>query len=341
MKSLYTKYRPNNWSEVIGQDSIVKILKQQIETNHIFNCMIFSGTSGTGKTTLARIYANELNHNEGIPIEIDAASNNSVENVRQIVATASERSLNSKYKVYIIDEAHMLSNQAWNAFLKCIEEPPKYTIFIFCTTDPHKIPETIQNRCMRFNFTRVSSTLINQRLNYICENESEPLIYNWEETTDYISKNCDGEVRKAISMLETCIRYDNDMSIEKSLEALGNSSYENFFNLVNAIIDGSDSNIITIVDTMYDSGVDLKRFIDSFTVFCLDIFKYILTNNINTTRIPISYEDQVKFAVGINNVKSYYNYILDKLLELKTILKNDTNEKTTIEICLNKMCRFV
>ena len=172
MKSLYTKYRPNSWSEVIGQDSIIKIIKQQIDTNHIFNCMIFSGVSGTGKTTLARIYANYLNKNEGFPIEIDAASNNSVDNVRQIVSTASERSLNSEYKVYIIDEAHMLSIQAWNAFLKCIEEPPRYTIFIFCTTDPHKIPETIQNRCMRFNFTRVGSDLIRQKLNYICENEN-------------------------------------------------------------------------------------------------------------------------------------------------------------------------
>lgn len=338
MDSLYTKYRPNNWNEVIGQNSIVRILKQQIETKHIFNCMIFSGVSGTGKTTVARIYANNINNNEGFPIEIDAASNNSVESVRNIVSTASERSLNSKYKVYIIDEAHMLSTQAWNAFLKCIEEPPRYTIFIFCTTDPHKIPETIQNRCMRFNFTRVGSDFIRQKLNYICENES---ISNYIESIDYISKNCDGEVRKAISMLETCIHYDNDMSIDKTLVALGSVPYDNYFTIVNSIIDGNSKDILLSIENMYEYGVDLKRFIDDLIVFCLDIFKYILTNDINTTKIPVSYEDKIKFAVGFENPKSYYDYIVDKLLELKNLLRNDTNEKTTIEIVLNQMCRFV
>ncbi|MBQ6632027.1 MAG: AAA family ATPase, partial [Romboutsia sp.] len=172
MNSLYLKYRPKDFNGVIGQESIIKILKQQLDTDNIFNCMIFSGVSGTGKTTVARIFADEVNKHCGYPIEIDAASNNGVDNVKQIVSSAAERSINSEYKVYIIDEAHMLSTQAWNAFLKTIEEPPKYTIFIFCTTDPHKIPETIQNRCMRFNFTRVVPSLIEQKLDFICRSEN-------------------------------------------------------------------------------------------------------------------------------------------------------------------------
>ena len=153
LESLAVKYRPNSWDEVFGQDVIVEILKKQIETNTIKNAYIFSGASGCGKTTVARIFANEINDHKGLPIEIDGASNNGVDNVKNIINEASQRSLNSEYKIYIIDEAHMLTTPAWNAFLKTIEESPKYTIFIFCTTDPQKIPETIKNRCMRFNFT--------------------------------------------------------------------------------------------------------------------------------------------------------------------------------------------
>ena len=338
MNSLYTTYRPKRWDEVIGQESVVKILRQQVDTENIFNCMIFAGISGTGKTTLARIFADELNKGQGFPIEIDAASNNGVDNVRQITSTASERSLNSKYKVIIIDEAHMLSNQAWNAFLKCIEEPPHYTVFIFCTTDPQKIPNTIQNRCMRFNFTRVPSILIEQKLNYISNSEN---FVNYEDVTNYISRICDGEVRKAISYLETCVRYDNELSIDNALIALGNSSYDNYFKLVNGIIDGNSNLCIEIIDRMYNSGVDLKKFVDSFTEFCFDILKYILCKDIKATKIPDSFKDKLDFSINFNDSIKYYNYIVDKLLSLKNMIKNDNNEKLVIEIVFNQISRFV
>lgn len=339
MKSLYTKYRPKTWNEVIGQESVVKILKQQIDNNDIFNCMIFAGISGTGKTTLARIFANELNKGLGTPIEVDAASNNGVDNVRMIINSASERALDCEYKVYIIDEAHMLSTQAWNAFLKCIEEPPHYTVFIFCTTDPHKIPNTIQNRCMRFNFTRVSSKLIEQRLNYI--SSSEGFTGNCIEVNNYISRICNGEVRKAISYLETCVRYDSTVSIENALIALGNSSYDDYFNLVNGIIDGNAQIIISIIDRMYDDGVDLKKFVDLFTDFCFDILKYILCQDISVTKIPDFYKDKLDFSIKLEGAIKYYNYITDKLLETKNMVKNSTDEKVVIEIMFNRMSRFV
>lgn len=345
MESLYTRFRPVKFDEVIGQESVKKILKQQLETGNIFNCMIFAGTSGTGKTTLARIYANVLNKYQGFPIEIDAASNNGVDNVRQIINSAAERSLNSEYKVYIIDEAHMLTTQAWNAFLKCIEEPPKYTIFIFCTTDPHKIPATIQNRCMRFNFTRVSSALICQKLTDICtildETVDELAPSNWGNAVEYISRICDGEVRKAISMLETCLSYDSNMSMENVLKALGNSAYDDYFTLVNGIIDGNNKVLIETIDKMYDEGVDLVKFVDLFTEFCLDITKYILCQDIKSTKIPDHLEDKVKFAIGFNDAIKYYNYIVDKLLNLKNMLKNSTQERVVIEIVFNQMGRFV
>ena len=339
MKSLYTKYRPNKWDDVIGQESVVKILKQQIETGNIFNCMIFAGVSGTGKTTLARIFANELNKGLGSPIEVDAASNNGVDNVRLIINSAFERALDCEYKVYIIDEAHMLSTQAWNAFLKCIEEPPHYTIFIFCTTDPHKIPNTIQNRCMRFNFTRVPSRLIEQRLNYISSQEN--FVGDCAEVNNYISRICDGEVRKAISYMETCARYDSNINIENALIALGNSSYDDYFHLVNGILDGDSKRIISIIDRMYDDGVDLKKFVDLFTEFCFDILKYILCKDIGVTKIPDFYKDSLEFSIKLDGAVKYYNYITDKLLDLKNMIKNSNDEKVVIEIMFNRMSRFI
>lgn len=343
MEFLYTKYRPKNFSEVIGQESIVKILKQQLETDNIFNCMIFSGVSGTGKTTVARIFANELNNNIGFPIEIDAASNNSVDNVRQIVASASERSVHCKYKVYIIDEAHMLSIQAWNAFLKTVEEPPKYTIFIFCTTEPHKIPETIQNRCMTFYFTRVASSLIEQKLDFICrsENETGKNITNWNNSINYISRICDGEVRKAISMLETCLHYSNDMSIENILLALGNISYSYYCDIIDNILDGNINKVNSIIDILYNQGINLKRFVDLFLDFCLDVLKYILSNDIQSTKFPIHLENSIKKIANFDKSDKYYLYFIDKLLELKNMIKVDNNEKITIEVVFSQMCRFI
>ena len=146
MQSLATRYRPKTLEEVCSQASIIKILKKQIQTGQIKNCYLLCGPSGTGKTTIARILAYLINEGKGEPIEIDAASNNSVDNVRNLIDQAHERAIGCKYKIFIIDECHMITPQGWNAFLKCIEEPPAFTIFIFCTTDPQKIPATILNR---------------------------------------------------------------------------------------------------------------------------------------------------------------------------------------------------
>ena len=150
--SLATKYRPKTWEEVVGQNSIISILTKQIETNNIKNTYIFSGASGCGKTTVARLFVDKINDGKGQPYELDAASNSGADNIREITKVAYGRAISSKYKAYIIDECHALSNQAWQAFLKCIEEPPKYTIFIFCTTEPNKIPDTIKNKYSIFRW---------------------------------------------------------------------------------------------------------------------------------------------------------------------------------------------
>lgn len=336
--SLAVKYRPKTWNDVVSQVNIINILEKQIQTDNIKNSYIFSGASGTGKTTCARIFANEINNHEGSPIEIDAASNNGVDNVKQIVASASERSINSKYKVYIIDEAHMLSNQAWNAFLKCIEETPKYTIFIFCTTDPQKIPDTIKNRCMRFTFNRIPTNEIYDRLLYICMNEN---LTSCEAACDYISRICKGEMRNAISLLETCMDYSHNLSMDNVLNAIGNFSYDLYFDLINNIIDGDHLKVFSIVDDIYNSGKDMKMFVNSFTSFVLDVVKYSVSNDIKLTKIPSVYEDKLKYTVAIDNASKYYFYMIDKLLELKTMMKNDMDIKSVIDITFSQMTRLV
>ena len=159
-QSLAVKYRPHAFEDVCGQESIIKILNMQASTKRVSNAYLFCGASGCGKTTIARIFASKINEGKGTPIEIDAASHNGVEAVKTLVKGASERSLDSEYKVIILDECHSITNQGWQAFLKGIEEPSEYTIFIFCTTDPQKIPPTIINRVQRFNFQRISNDKI-------------------------------------------------------------------------------------------------------------------------------------------------------------------------------------
>lgn len=335
--SLATKYRPKTLDNVIGQESIKKILKRQVELREFKNCFLFNGASGCGKTTCARILANEINNGKGSPIEIDAASNNGVDNVREIVKTSYERSLDSEYKIYIIDECHSLTSQSWQAFLKCIEEPPKYTIFIFCTTEKNKVPDTIKNRCQVFNFNRINPKYIEERLIDICSKEG---FINYSEACNYISKICNGQVRDAISSLEKCASYDTDLSINNVIKALGDYSYEIYFSLVNAILDGDEKKVYTIISNVFNEGADLKLFINNLLDFYLDLSKYCLFKDCSITKIPSYLEEDLKRCTLFDNSIRYYNYYTDKILELKNMLKNDISPLNTIEVMLCKMARL-
>lgn len=336
-ESLAVKYRPREWSEVCGQASVVKILSRQLEVNELRNVYLFSGASGCGKTTLARIFANKINGGVGEPIEVDAASNNGVDNVKAIIKSAQERAIDGKYKIFIVDECHMITTQGWNAFLKCIEEPPTFTIFLFCTTDPQKIPATILNRVQRFNITRINTDKVRERLNYICEVEG---FTNYSESTDYISKLCDGGMRDAITTLEKCASYSTDLSINNVLEALGNYSYDTFFFLINSLIDGKDADVLRVVDEFYRAGNDLKLCVDMFLSFCIDISKYILFGSCEMIKIPSSMEQRIKDSTNFDKPMNYYMYIINKLLDLKNMLKNDSNIKSTIEVMMLRMARM-
>ena len=336
MKSLATIYRPNDFDSVKCQESIIKILNRQLELEQFNNVYLFCGPSGCGKTTIARIFANKVNKSNGSPIEIDAASNNGVDNVRTIIDSANERSLDSEYKIYIIDECHMLTTQSWNALLKTIEEPPKYTIFLFCTTDPQKIPDTIKNRCMRFNLTRIPYEDIKSRLLYICREENYD---NYEETCDYIAKTSNGQMRDAIATLEKCASFSTDLYIENSLKAINLISYDLLFKLINAIIDGNEEEVLNIINDLYLSGNDLKLFVDQFLEFCLDLFKYCITTNMTLTHLPLMYEKDMKIATEFDGNTDYYTYIINKLFELKNNLKNDLTPKMTIDIYMLRIVR--
>lgn len=334
--SLAVHYRPNTFEEVCGQTVTVKILKRQLELRQFKNCYLFCGASGCGKTTIARIFANEINNYVGEPIEIDGASNNGVDNVKQIIKSASERALDGKYKIYIIDEAHMLTVQAWNAFLKCIEEPPAYTIFIFCTTDPQKIPATILNRVQRFNFNKIDSFTIKNRLTYICTNEG---FNNFADACDYISRTCNGQMRDAIATLEKCAGYSDNLSMENVLAVLGDYSYSTMFSLVNAIIDGNEKTVIRILQDIYNGGSDIKLFINQFLSFVLNIQKYIICG-IDVTQFPITVKTELEKSTNFDNSLGFYSYLSNEILSLKNMIKNDVDAITTVNVYMLKMCRL-
>ena len=335
-RALALKYRPQTFDEVIGQKITSTILKKVCETRAFKNCYLFAGHSGSGKTTLARIFANAINNGVGEPIEIDGASNNGVDNVRAIIDSANERSLTGMYKIFIIDECHAITSQGWQAFLKGIEEPPAYTIFIFCTTDPDKIPATILNRVQRYNINPISSEDIKNRLLYICQQEG---FTNYENTCDLISKVCNNGMRDAITLLDQCADYSTDLSLENTQAIIGDVSYETMFNLTVAILNKDEASVFTIIENKVKSGANLKAFIDQYLAFCLDLSKYCLFGSTVVTNIPNYLESRCAGFSKIPNAIQYSNKIADSLLDLKTLIKYDTSYKTTIEAYFIRLIR--
>lgn len=327
--NLAVKYRPKTLEEVVGQNLTVDILRKQIDQKMIKNVYLLAGPSGCGKTTIARIIASKINEGCGQPIEIDAASNNGVENIREIVEHAKERAFDAEYKVYIIDECHMLTTNSWNALLKLIEEPPKFTIFIFCTTDMNKVPMTIINRCQVYKLTKISAENMISRLKKICE--AEGIEYETSALTClyHMSK---GSLRQAISYLDLCKDFSK-VDLKCVTSVLGDCSYEKFFKITNAILDGNTGIILETIEESYQNGDDLKLFIDQYLEFLLNVLKFITFKSISKTDFPEIYLKDLQNITNISaNVAQFYKKLLDKVLNIKVTIANDSSIKETIEI---------
>lgn len=332
--TLAVDYRPKSFEDLCEQESIVNILQYQIDEDCPKNAYLFTGPAGCGKTTSARILANALNKGKGMPIEKDAARHNGVDKVRAIIDEAGFQSLDSKYKIFIIDEAHMITTEGWNAMLKILEEPPKNTIFIFCTTDPQKIIPTVLSRVQRFDFQRITLKTIIERLKYILDQERLPDYDN--EAIEFIARMANGGMRDAISLLEKCIDYKPQITIESVIEALGYIDYEVLSDIVLALKNKEAGTVIEIIEKLYMNGVEIKFLVKQLLSFVLDLCTYSNLKNFNYISVPAIFKDKMDYLT--DNCSSAPITLLKELIQLDGSLRYETNPKLLVESTMVVLC---
>ena len=334
--SLAVKYRPKCWEDVTEQSVVKDILENQVKTKTVQSAYLFTGPSGTGKTTSARIFASMINNGKGNPIEVDAASNSGVDNIRQIIEDAKRKPLDAEYKIFIVDECHSLSDSSWQALLKTLEEPPKFTIFIFCTTNPEKIPATILSRVQRYNFQKISNEGIVKRLNMILETESKEsdIPISWStDAVEYISKVSSGGMRDAITLMDKCLSLSNNLSLKYVLQAIGGEDYSTFITFLSAL-EGKEKEIsIKVIEDVYNAGKDVKQFIKDFAKFVLEVEKYALYKNFDYISLPNTLENELEHLID----DSLFD-IMDFVVSLNNQIKWENDPKTLIELSILIYC---
>lgn len=359
--ALYRKFRPQEFEDVKGQEHIVTTLKNQIKADRIGHAYLFCGTRGTGKTTIAKILARAVNceHpidgspcntcktcraiNEGASmnvIEIDAASNNGVDNIREIREEVAYRPTTGKYKVYIIDEVHMLSTGAFNALLKTLEEPPSYVIFILATTEAHKIPITILSRCQRYDFRRITADTIAARLQELMDKEGNDVE---EKAIRYIAKAADGSMRDALSLLDQCIAFylGEKLTYEKVLENLGAVDTQVFSSLLRQILQQDTVGTIKTLDDIIIQGRELGQFVTDFIWYLRNLL-LISTSEHPEEAVDASAEnlERMKEESNMVDAETLMRYIRI-FSELSNQIKYASQKRVLVEIALIKLCQPV
>ena len=329
--SLAVKYRPKCWEDVTEQSVVKDILENQVRTKTVQSAYLFTGSSGTGKTTSARIFANMINDGKGNPIEVDAASNSGVDNIRQIIEDAKRKPLDAEYKIFIVDECHSLSDSSWQALLKTLEEPPKFTIFIFCTTNPEKIPATILSRVQRFQFNKISQKGIFNRLCNIMamEHYPEPDM----DAIEYIAKVSSGGMRDAITLLDKCLSLSHDVTLENVLKTIGGEDYSTFITFLSALEKKEREISIKVVEDVYNAGKDVKQFMKDFARFILEVEKYTIYGNFDYVNLPNTLESNLE---QLNSV--YLFNVMDFVVSLNNQIKWENDARTLIELSILIYC---
>ena len=355
-KALYRAYRPQTFKDVVGQEHIIKTLKNQIENGNVGHAYLFCGTRGTGKTSTAKIFAravncidsvneepcNEcevckdiLNDNIMDVIEIDAASNNSVDDVREIRENVKYTPAKCKYKVYIIDEVHMLSQGAFNALLKTLEEPPSYVIFILATTEPHKIPATILSRCQRFDFKRVTVQDMSSRMKEICEDVN---IEVDERALNLIARNSQGALRDALSILDQCMSFSDDkIEYKDVVDLLGTVNIEQLFEMAEYVIKEDTKKCLEILNEFVIWGKDIKNLIDDL----IDHFRNLMICKVSTEldeiiSLPEETIEQLKAQSSLIETNDIIR-ILNILSETQDNIKSSSNPRVLAEVSIMKL----
>ena len=336
-QALYRKYRPQSFKDIVGQNHIVSVLNNAIEKNQISHAYLFYGPRGTGKTSVAKIFANEVNKNEVYQkenvdiIEIDAASNNGVDEVRDIKEAIKFLPSEGRYKVYIIDEVHMLTTAAFNALLKTLEEPPAHVIFILATTEIHKIPATILSRCQRFEFKNLSVEQLEDRLKYISENESLDIE---EDAIKKIATLAKGGLRDAISILDQVSNYSEKITLENILEVTSSISEDNILEFYKYLLQGDVTKSLLMYNDFVAQAKDTKLLLNDLINITRDIVVYKNLNNTNYTNYNVKIIEDVVKDVPFD----YFYKIIEYLSQTEQYIRFSTEYMSYMQICIVKIC---
>lgn len=335
------KYRPDNFDSVVGQKSITKTLENAISQNQLPQALLFCGPRGVGKTTCARILAKKINTEKELNdysyniFELDAASNNGVDDIRNLIDQVRIPPQTGKYKVYIIDEVHMLSGQAFNAFLKTLEEPPSYAIFILATTEKHKVIPTILSRCQIYDFKKISTDDIKNYLELIAEKEE---IKYEDEALYLIAKKSDGALRDALSIFDRLVNYtEGNITKDLAYENLNVLDHDVYFQAFDFVIKNDITNILLLFNNVLDKGFNGQHFIDGFCSH----FRDLLVSKNSDSHILIEQNQSIKQKYIEQSKTKEIDFIL-KAIEITEDCsfryKNSKNERLLVEICLMKLC---